>query len=100
MATDPKKVMKSLVAEVSSDFNLVMDQFYKELKRLTPVKTGRAQRNWRRRKDTRLNTTSTTQAIVNEVPYIQPLDEGHSRQAPNGIVTPAWENVKQRRSRK
>lgn len=54
---------------------------------LTPVKTGNARRN------THLVNNSTIEASY---AYAQRLDEGHSRQAPNGMTKPfeAWQRTK------
>jgi len=47
-----------------------------EIARRTPIKTGQARRGWNTRKAT----------IENKVPYIERLEGGYSRQAPNGFV--------------
>lgn len=52
----------------------------------TPVDTGRARRGWTRTKD----------GSENRVPYIDALDDGHSKQAPNGIIKPALNKLRQR----
>lgn len=51
----------------------------REFKALTPVDTGRARRN------TRLVGNDTIEA---NYPYAVPLDQGHSRQAPQGMTKP------------
>jgi hypothetical protein len=48
----------------------------------TPIKTGRARNNWAG------NQTSQGFEVENSVPYIEQLDKGKSRQAPNGIIKP------------
>lgn len=54
---------------------------------LTPIKTGNA------RSRTRLVNNKTIEA---NYPYAQRLDQGWSRQAPNGMVKPfeAWQQTK------
>lgn len=51
----------------------------KEFKRLTPIDTGHARRN------TGLRGRDTIEATY---PYAQALDQGHSRQAPQGMTKP------------
>jgi len=51
----------------------------KEFKALTPIDTGYARRN------TRLAGKDTIEA---NYPYAIPLDQGHSRQAPQGMTKP------------
>ena len=54
-----------------------------KFKTLTPIKSGNARRN------TRLVNKDTIEA---NYPYAVPLDNGHSRQAPQGMTKPfeAW----------
>jgi len=53
-----------------------------EFRALTPVRSGNA----------RKHTNLRNQHIIADYPYVKPLDEGHSRQAPQGMVKPfdAW----------
>ena len=51
----------------------------KEYKALTPIDTGNARRK------TKLVSNDTIEA---NYPYAQPLDNGHSRQAPQGMTKP------------
>jgi hypothetical protein len=50
----------------------------------TPIKTGRARRSTVLKKET----------IVAAYPYAQPLDDGRSRQAPDGMTKPTEAFVK------
>jgi len=52
----------------------------------TPIDTGRARRGWQARKT----------EIKNNVPYIGKLEEGYSRQAPNGFVRQALSSTIQK----
>lgn len=58
-------VVKRLVPEIQS-----------QIQRRTPIKTGNARRGWQTRQST----------VENKVPYIERLERGYSRQAPNGFV--------------
>ena len=62
------------------------EDLHGDLQSGTPVDTGRAKRGWTRTKD----------GSTNRVPYIGALDDGHSKQAPNGITKPALNKLRQR----
>lgn len=62
------------------------EDLHRDLISGTPVDTGRARKGWRR----------TDEGSENSVPYINALDDGHSKQAPNGIVQPALNKLRQR----
>jgi hypothetical protein len=47
---------------------------------LTPIKTGNARSN--------THLSSNKEQIIAGYAYAQPLDDGHSRQAPNGMTKP------------
>ena len=49
-----------------------------EFKKLTPIRTGNARRR----------TNLRNQTIQANYPYVQPLDQGASRQAPDGMTRP------------
>lgn len=91
MSSKPSDVTKQLKLEASTEFASVMDAFYKELKKNTPIRTGRARSGWRKYRDTKIGNGENQTVITNAVPYIGPLDQGSSKQAPNGIVDPAWD---------
>ena len=93
MSTDPKQVIKDLGREASEDFGALLTEFVKTLKANTPIKTGRARSGWREQNQPHIGQGQSTIAVVNEVPYIEPLDQGHSRQAPAGIVQPSLDKV-------
>jgi hypothetical protein len=90
MSSKPSDVTKQIKFEASTGFAHVMDAFYKELKKNTPIRTGRARSGWAKYKDTQIGTGQTQTVITNSVPYIAPLDQGSSKQAPHGIVEPSW----------
>lgn len=55
-----------------------------EFKKLTPIRTGNARRR----------TTLKNQTIQANYPYVEPLDQGASRQAPQGMTRPFEQWVK------
>lgn len=68
-----RKEFKDLVEkENSKSANITMNA----LIAATPVDTGEARRGWR------LSMTEKGYRFVNQVPYIQSLNNGHSKQAP------------------
>lgn len=75
------------------------DDLYNEIRRKTPVDTGKAQRGWKK------SSTKTTHEISNSVDYVEVLDKGRhmtkrgirgSKQAPRGIVGPSLQSIKGR----
>lgn len=94
MATNSaSQCVNQLKLEASNSLNSVMDQFYKELKANTPIRSGRARSSWKRYRNVNIGRNETQTVFANTVPYIQRLDEGYSKQAPDGIVAPSWEQA-------
>jgi hypothetical protein len=54
----------------------------------TPKKSGYARSQWTK------ETSDTGFKVENRVPYIERLEKGSSKQAPNGISMPTIRNVK------
>lgn len=54
----------------------------------TPIRSGNARNNWKK------STTNKDFTLSNRVPYIDKLDAGSSRQAPNGITKPSINQIK------
>lgn len=67
------KVKKDITAEV-------LDTLEAEIKKRTPIDTGRARRGWQQR---------GAKTLRNDVPYIERLEGGYSRQAPRGFTKQA-----------
>ena len=85
------------------DINQLLDEINTQVKRETPVDTGRARRGWRR--TGRYAIGESKKVIENMVPYVGVLDgqteRGYtSRQAPNGIVDPAFNAIIRRRQKR
>jgi hypothetical protein len=98
MATTPKATITRLNGEISVVVkSSILDPLLKELKDGTPVKTGRARSGWNKEQEYKHGQSGQTQTVIaNRVPYIQPLDDGHSQQAPAGIVEPALARIQGR----
>jgi hypothetical protein len=97
MARTSKGTMKELYSEVNRELDRFFDALNTEAKALTPVKTGRAKRGWRRAGNASIGQGATTEVVItNPVPYIAVLDKGSSRQAPQGMFEPALKKVTRR----
>jgi hypothetical protein len=53
---------------------------YADLLRETPVDTGQARQGWQ------MDLIGDQQHVQNAVPYINRLNDGHSKQAPSGFI--------------
>jgi hypothetical protein len=88
-----------VISELSNDVDQMVRQVSTDLldtiKQITPVRSGRAKRGWRLRKQGKLNYE-----VANRVPYISRLDEGYSKQAPRGMTRPAIREVLNRARRR
>ena len=73
-------IVRSVIDEISKDV-------LKEVKKNTPVRTGKAQRGWKRKFDRK------GASVNNNVEYISYLDEGISKQAPQGFSKPTLEKI-------
>ena len=94
MASDPKQVMRNLKRDIGHDFQSMTEDYTKNLKSLTPVASGTAQRGWRNNYRNQLFSTTSFTVISNRVDYIGVLDDGWSRQAPAGITKPAAQRTR------
>jgi hypothetical protein len=96
MAFFRSKTTKQLDKEIGHDLDKYQSRLQLSLVRLTPIDTGNAQKGWRKVADMSdvLNTGKNKIIIRNDVEYIQKLDDGHSRQAPRGIVNPALQQTR------
>jgi hypothetical protein len=78
-----RQTIRGLEREVGRFIDRLTDELLVQARRFTPIDQGKARRGWRKEKGFR-----QTQ-VVNRVAYIDALENGHSKQAPNGITTPA-----------
>jgi HK97 gp10 family phage protein len=84
------------VAGVNRDLDTTLAKFVSDLgkevlvnaKANTPVRSGNARRNWSK------TDTKSGFRVTNNVPYIERLEAGASRQAPKGILGPTLTQVK------
>jgi HK97 gp10 family phage protein len=79
---------KDLKNELKKFVKQIADDIYVTAKKNTPVRSGRARKNWTE------STTVNNFAVENKVPYIGKLEAGASRQAPKGIIGPTLTAIK------
>ena len=82
------KVAADLNRELDQTVRQISQDYFDSVKEKTPVRTGRARRGWRLKKQRELSYS-----VNNRVPYIGRLDEGYSKQAPRGMTRPAAREV-------
>ena len=88
-----------LSAQLRSEVKRLADTLYTEVRKRTPVDTGRAKAGWTKK------VSGKDFEVANQVPYIGVLDKGRrmtnkgmrgSKQAPRGIVGPSLQSIKGR----
>ena len=82
------KVAADLNRELDQTVRQISQDYFDLVKEKTPVRTGRARRGWRLKKQRELSYS-----VNNRVPYVGRLDEGYSKQAPRGMTRPAAREV-------
>lgn len=81
---------KAMLRKLVQDEITEIEETYKsEVRRRTPIDTGRARRGWQ----------SRNKEISNSVPYIRRLENGYSKQAPRGFVNQAVNATVNKRKR-
>ena len=65
----------------------VGNQTIKIAKEQTPIRSGRARKNWTK------ETDKDGFSVANTTPYIQFLEQGTSKQAPRGITKPTVRKI-------
>ena len=95
------QVFNAIEREISRLGTRIAVNALKELKKVTPVKTGRAKRNWRLKRGANPSVASTTvektTIVSNRTPYIGLLERGRSKQAPRGMMGPAQAGLRRRK---
>jgi hypothetical protein len=89
--TAVNKVVGSLEREKEKLMTAVAQDTLETARSKTPVDEGQARRGWR------LESSYRQKNIVNRVPHIGALENGHSKQAPNGILGPTVGEISKRR---
>jgi len=88
-----------LNGELRSAVKSLANEVYQEVRKTTPVDTGRARKGWTKK------VQGNDFEIANQVPYIGVLDKGRhmtnrgmrgSKQAPKGIIGPSLNSIKGR----
>ena len=84
------ETLQFLGTSVTDKVAQVAEIYLDEAKKATPIKSGRARRNWKK--------TVNRQGfdVSNNVPYIGRLEEGYSKQAPKGITRAATRRANSR----
>ena len=82
-STNPRKTMDEIRRDAEAQFNKQLDETVVALKAQTPIDTGNARRSWYKKA---WRSGESKAVIVNDAPYIEPLDNGHSSQQPR----PGW----------
>lgn len=81
-------VGKDLKKTLADTIKKLADEVLVDARANTPIKTGNARRNWTKK------VSDTNFEVANRVPYIERLEAGASKQAPNGIIGPTLSQVK------
>ncbi len=82
-STNPRKTIDEIKRDAEAQFNQQLDETVAALRVATPKDTGNASRSWRK---IAWRSGQSKAVIVNDAPYIEPLDNGHSSQQPR----PGW----------
>ena len=83
--------MRSLEREKDSIHARIAQDTLEVARSKTPIDKGQARRGWR------LESYYKEKKVVNRVPHIDALENGHSKQAPNGILGPTVREISRRR---
>lgn len=74
------RIVKTADSKIKENMSVNSVNLVTELSRKTPVDTGRARDSWN------LELNGDTSRIINDVPYIDRLNAGSSKQAPAHFV--------------
>jgi len=67
----------------------ISNAVFEDVKKRSPVRSGLFKKSWQK------SGSKLKYKISNPQPYAGALERGRSKQAPNGMVGPAIENIKQ-----
>ena len=88
------KLDKTIGVQIEQELEALQDTYQIEVRKRTPIDQGRARRGWQKR------TQGSNRQVRNEVPYIERLEGGYSKQAPRGFVNQALKATINQRNRK
>ena len=71
--------------EIDRKVNRIKDHAHEQFRKITPIRTGNA-----RSKTNRIN-----RGVEAAYPYANKLNDGHSRQAPQGMTDPTVEQIRE-----
>jgi len=95
------RVFNAIERELSRLGTRIATNALQELKKVTPVKTGKAKRNWKLRRGANPSQASQnvdkTTVVSNRTPYIGLLERGRSKQSPRGMIGPAQAALRRRK---
>ena len=91
-----KRTIEQLQAEIGSDFDKYLTDFYRNLRAATPIRSGQARNSWIKYGRNPLKTGRKETVLRNTVDYADRLDDGYSSQAPSGIVKPALQRTRKK----
>jgi hypothetical protein len=77
-----KANIADLTKAVEAVFSRIAQNTLTIAKQNTPIRSGRARKSWTEK------PTKTGFEVQNSVPYIEQLEKGRSKQAPQGILKP------------
>mgnify|MGYP003641721018 FL=1 len=84
------ETLSFLGKSVTENVTQIASIYEEEARRATPVRSGRAQRNWKK------DVSAGGFDVSNTLPYIRRLEEGYSKQAPKGITRAATRRANSR----
>jgi hypothetical protein len=87
------KFNKELAKIIEKTKNELQDTVKTEIATRTPIDSGRARRGWSKR------SSGKDRIVKNTVPYIERLEGGYSRQAPNGFTKQAVKATMNKRTK-
>lgn len=91
--------MKELKSEAHKPLDRMARDIYLEIVKTTPKRTGQASRAWTKPENVSpgdFNAVITT----NRLPYIERLEEGYSKQAPDGFIQKSVDKITRRYNQK
>lgn len=98
MSKDAKNTVRALKSDMVHELNAFSRDLYLEIVKTTPKRTGAASRAWT--KPEKVSEADFDKVITtNSLPYVPRLEEGYSKQAPDGFIEPSIEKITRRYKR-